>query len=199
MPEGLYSRYTNPNHPIRSSFWMKLTKLVRTSEEIHLQPCFEVLDPEQNSTFSRQLPWAGIWSQQSDVYCDRQLDESSIQGPLMDRMEIIELEGYSLEEKVEIARHHLIPQQLAEHGLKAKQISFSDELLTRIIEDYTQESGVRSLSRLIASLWCVKPQSKSLKTKIPSYASNLKILKVYWVCSVSTMSPTRRIFRKVLR
>ena len=111
----------------------------------------EVLDPEQNSTFH-------------DNYLELEYDlskvmfiatansMSSIQGPLMDRMEIIELEGYSLEEKVEIARHHLIPQQLAEHGLKAKQISFSDELLTRIIEDYTRESGVRSLSRLIASV-----------------------------------------------
>lgn len=110
----------------------------------------EVLDPEQNSTFH-------------DNYLDIDYDLSkvlfiatannlqSIQPALLDRMEIIEVDGYSAEEKVEIASRHLVPKQLEEHGLDATQAQFPKELLTKIIRRYTRESGVRELNRQIAN------------------------------------------------
>ncbi len=111
----------------------------------------EVLDPEQNSTFH-------------DNYLDLEFDLSkilfiatanslsTIQPALLDRMEIIELQGYSTEEKIEIAKDHLIPQVLEEHGLKPKQFKLSTSVLEKIIQDYTRESGVRSLRRQLAGV-----------------------------------------------
>jgi len=111
----------------------------------------EVLDPEQNSTFH-------------DNYLDLEYDLSkvmfiatanslsTIQPALLDRMEIIEISGYSSEEKVEIAKQHLIPQQRKEHGLEAKDVRLKTETIAHIIGSYTRESGVRSLNRQIAGV-----------------------------------------------
>ena len=111
----------------------------------------EVLDPEQNSTFT-------------DHYLDTEFDLSNvffiatansldaIPGPLLDRMEVIEITGYTTAEKLRIAKSHLIPKQLAEHGLETDQVSFSDEVLLRMITHYTREAGVRELQRNIASV-----------------------------------------------
>lgn len=111
----------------------------------------EVLDPEQNSAFS-------------DNYLEVEYDLSkvlfvatansleSLQPALRDRMEIIEVTGYTLEEKVEIAIRHLIPKQRNDHGLKAKDIQFSREAIIKVIDDYTRESGVRSLERLLGKV-----------------------------------------------
>jgi ATP-dependent Lon protease len=111
----------------------------------------EILDPEQNTTFY-------------DNYLELEYDLSkvmfiatanalnTIQPALLDRMEIIELNGYSLEEKIAIARRHLIPKQLKEHGLEPHHIELSDETLLTVARDYTRESGVRSMEREIARL-----------------------------------------------
>ena len=111
----------------------------------------EVLDPEQNSTFH-------------DNYLDVEYDLSkvmfiatantldSIPHPLLDRMELIEMTGYSIEEKIEIAIRHLVPKQLNEHGLKADELEFPQPALKYLIEGYTRESGVRSLDRQIAAI-----------------------------------------------
>ena len=111
----------------------------------------EVLDPEQNSTFH-------------DNYLDIDYDLSkvmfiatansisTIQPALLDRMEIIELQGYSTEEKLDIAAKHLIPKQIIEHGLKPKQLKIPNAVLEKVITEYTRESGVRSLDRRIAAL-----------------------------------------------
>ena len=111
----------------------------------------EVLDPEQNSTFY-------------DNYLDLEYDLSkilfiatantleTIQPALLDRMEIIRLSGYSVEEKIEIAKQHLVPQQRKDHGLKAKDIKISEQVISRIIQDYTREAGVRALDRQMASM-----------------------------------------------
>ena len=111
----------------------------------------EVLDPEQNSTFH-------------DNYLDVDYDLSkvlfiatansleTVPRPLLDRMELIEMTGYLQEEKEEIAKRHLIPKELANHGLKASQLKFKKEILAHIIDDYTRESGVRSLERQIATI-----------------------------------------------
>jgi len=77
---------------------------------------------------------------------------SSIQPALLDRMEIIEVSGYTIEEKIEIAKQHLVPKQREAHGLKAKDITLKSDVLEKIIEDYTRESGVRALEKKIGSV-----------------------------------------------
>jgi len=111
----------------------------------------EILDPEQNTSFY-------------DNYLELEYDLSkvlfiatanslnTIQPALLDRMEIIELSGYSIEEKIEIARRHLIARQLKEHGLREEHVQLPDETLLAIARDYTRESGVRSLEREIAKV-----------------------------------------------
>ncbi|MSO41124.1 MAG: endopeptidase La [Solirubrobacterales bacterium] len=111
----------------------------------------EVLDPAQNSSFR-------------DHYLDLPFDLSDvifiatanildpIPGPLTDRMEVIELAGYTLDEKLHIARKYLVPRQLEANGIKASQLEFTDPALVAIIEEYTREAGVRNLEREIGSV-----------------------------------------------
>jgi len=111
----------------------------------------EVLDPAQNDSFR-------------DHYLDLEFDLSDvvfiatanvldpIPGPLLDRMETIELSGYTVEEKRHIARRYLVPRQIAANGLKPSQIEFADAALTAVIEEYTREAGVRSLERQIGAI-----------------------------------------------
>ncbi|MCB9344622.1 MAG: endopeptidase La [Lewinellaceae bacterium] len=111
----------------------------------------EVLDPEQNVTFhDNYLEVEYDLSKVLFIATANSL--STIQPALLDRMEIIEISGYSLEEKVEIAKRHLIPQQRKEHGLKSSDIKISDKALVKMIQSYTAESGVRNLSREIGSV-----------------------------------------------
>jgi ATP-dependent Lon protease len=111
----------------------------------------EVLDPAQNDSFR-------------DHYLDLEFDLSdvvfiatanildTIPGPLLDRMETIELAGYTVEEKRHIARRYLVPRQIEANGLKSSQIEFSDAALTVIIEEYTREAGVRGLERQLGTI-----------------------------------------------
>lgn len=111
----------------------------------------EVLDPEQNSTFK-------------DNYLEVDYDLSkvlfiatansleTIQPALRDRMEIIDISGYTIEEKTEIAKKHLVPKQRTEHGLKLSDITFDKSAISKLVNSYTRESGVRSLERKIASV-----------------------------------------------
>lgn len=111
----------------------------------------EVLDPEQNSTFyDNYLEMEYDLSKVMFIATANSL--STIQPALLDRMEIIDINGYSTEEKVEIAKRHLIPQQLEEHGLKSSHVKIPVKTIRRVIDDYTRESGVRSLSRRIAGI-----------------------------------------------
>ncbi len=111
----------------------------------------EVLDPEQNNAFlDNYLEVEYDLSKVLFIATANSLD--TIQPALRDRMEIIEVTGYTQEEKVEIAKRHLVPKQRKEHGLKAKQISFDKAALVKLIEDYTRESGVRSLERVIGKV-----------------------------------------------
>jgi ATP-dependent Lon protease len=88
---------------------------------------------------------------------------NTIAPALRDRLELIEVSGYLVEEKIEIAKKHLIPKQKEQHGLKAKDITLKTSLIEKIIEDYTRESGVRSLEKTIAPLieWARKPRVRS--------------------------------------
>lgn len=122
----------------------------------------EVLDPEQNSTFH-------------DNYLDVEYDLSNVMfiatanslngmhPALLDRMEIIQISGYSAEEKIEIAKTHLVPQQRQAHGLTAKHITLSPKILRKVIDEYTRESGVRSLDRRIATLMRAVAKSVALE------------------------------------
>jgi ATP-dependent Lon protease len=111
----------------------------------------EVLDPEQNSTFhDNYLELEYDLSKVLFVATANSL--SSIQPALIDRMEVIYISGYSLEEKIEIVKRHLIPEQLKEHGLLSKHVNLSKQIIAKLIHDYTRESGVRSLNRQIASI-----------------------------------------------
>lgn len=111
----------------------------------------EVLDPEQNSTFhDNYLEVEYDLSKVLFIATANSL--STIQPALLDRMEIIEISGYSIEEKIEISKRHLIPEQLLEHGLKATDIKLKSEVIGHMIQYYTRESGVRSLSRVIAGV-----------------------------------------------
>jgi ATP-dependent Lon protease len=111
----------------------------------------EVLDPEQNSTFTDHyldLPYD--LSKVLFIATANSLD--SIPGPLLDRMELVELSGYTTAEKKHIALNHLLPKQLEEHGLKNDQIKISEESLLYLITHYTREAGVRDLQRKLAAL-----------------------------------------------
>lgn len=137
----------------------------------------EVLDPEQNSTFH-------------DNYLDVDYDLShvlfiatansldSIPRPLLDRMELIEMTGYLQEEKEEIAKRHLIPKELKNHGLKSTQLKFTKEILGHIIDDYTRESGVRSLERQIATI-CRKVDTKLALGEEYNVSVTLEDLRAY--------------------
>ena len=118
----------------------------------------EVLDSEQNNAFRDhfiEVPF----DLSKCVFITTANNISAIPGPLLDRMEVIELPSYTAEEKFHIAKEHLVPKQLKEHGLKASQLKIADETLHDIIQFYTKEAGVRTLERNIASL-CRKSAKK---------------------------------------
>lgn len=111
----------------------------------------EVLDPEQNNSFyDNYLELEYDLSKILFIATANSL--STIQPALLDRMEIIEISGYSIEEKIEIAKRHLVPEQLKAHGLTPGQAKLGNKVIQKLIEDYTRESGVRSLNRQIGAL-----------------------------------------------
>lgn len=111
----------------------------------------EILDPEQNNTFyDNYLELEYDLSKVLFIATANSL--SDIQPALRDRLEIIHLTGYSLEEKIEIAKRHLVPKEKDMHGLNRQPMRFSDKVLKKIIQEYTRESGVRELDRTLASM-----------------------------------------------
>ena len=110
----------------------------------------EVLDPEQNNTFVDH--YLEVEYDLSNVMFLTTSNSYNMPGPLLDRMEIIPLAGYTEDEKREIAKQHLIPKQVKNHGLKAKEFELTDPALTEIIRTYTREAGVRNLEREIAKV-----------------------------------------------
>ncbi|MCD8741645.1 endopeptidase La [Mucilaginibacter roseus] len=129
----------------------------------------EVLDPEQNSTFYDH--YVELDFDLSNVMFIATANSlSTIQPALLDRMEIIEVNGYTIEEKVEIAKQHLLPKQREAHGLKSKDIALKPDVIEKVIEDYTRESGVRSLEKKIGSV--VRGIAKSIALEEP-YNTNV--------------------------
>lgn len=137
----------------------------------------EVLDPEQNHTFY-------------DNYLELEYDLSrvlfiatanninNIQPALRDRLEIIDLSGYAVEEKVEIAKRHLVPKQKEAHGLKEFNFKLGDKVLEKIVQDYTRESGVRELDRLLASIMRYEAREYAMKEKIKTVLTTKDVEKI---------------------
>ena len=125
----------------------------------------EVLDPEQNNTFVDH--YLEVEYDLSNVMFLTTSNSYNMPGPLLDRMEIIPLAGYTEDEKREIAKQHLIPKQIKNHGLKAKEFKLTDEALTEIIRRYTREAGVRNLEREIAKV-ARKTLTKIIKKEVES-------------------------------
>lgn len=129
----------------------EIDKLGRSNHGDPSSALLEVMDPEQNNAFY-------------DNYVETEFDLSkvmfiatanslgSIQGPLRDRMEIIEVSGYTIEEKIEIAKNHLVPKQLDAHGITKKEFTIDKKTLEKVVEEYTNESGVRGLDKMVAKL-----------------------------------------------
>ncbi len=129
----------------------EIDKIGRSNHGDPSSALLEVLDPEQNDSF--QDNYVDIEYDLSKVLFIATANElSTIQPALRDRMEIIQINGYTIEEKLEIAKRHLIPKQIKELGLTSKQISFSKSVIEKIITSYTNESGVRGLEKLIAKV-----------------------------------------------
>ena len=135
----------------------------------------EVLDPEQNASFTDH--YLGVEFDLSKIIFIATANVlDTIPPPLLDRMEVLELSGYTLQEKLEIARRYLIPRQLKAHGLTRRNISLPKRVVARIITDYTREAGVRNLEREIASVMRVAAKRIALgeTKKIEVTISNLR-------------------------
>jgi ATP-dependent Lon protease len=136
----------------------------------------EVLDPEQNSTFSDH--YLEVEYDLSNVLFFTTANSYNMPRPLMDRMEIITISGYTEDEKIEIARRHLLQKQLEAHGLKDKEFSLTDEALQLIVRRYTREAGVRNLERELAKL-CRKAITEIVKDKVETVEVTPAKLEVY--------------------
>ncbi|MFC5068310.1 endopeptidase La [Flaviflagellibacter deserti] len=128
----------------------------------------EVLDPEQNHTFNDH--YLEVDYDLSNVMFITTANTLNIPGPLMDRMEIIRIAGYTEDEKAEIARRHLIPEQVKKHGLTPKEWSIDDAALKTVVRRYTREAGVRNLEREIATM-----ARKAVKEIVSKKAKSVKV------------------------
>ena len=133
----------------------------------------EVLDPEQNSTFSDH--YLEVDYDLSNIMFVTTANTLNIPGPLLDRMEVIRIAGYTEDEKLEIAKRHLIPEAITKHGLAHKEWQITDDALLFLIRRYTREAGVRNLSRELANLArkAVKEILISKKKSVKVTADNL--------------------------
>jgi ATP-dependent Lon protease len=169
-----------------------LDEIDKVGRDAHGDPSsalLEVLDPEQNTHF-----YDNYVEQDFDLsramFVATANNLSTIQPALLDRMELIEVSGYTREEKVEIAKQHLIPKQLGEHGLKNGQLKFSKKAIEKLIEAYTRESGVRSLEKRIAKV--IRSMAKSIAMgENPGEKIDEKDVCASWGRSVTIATNTR--------
>jgi ATP-dependent Lon protease len=137
----------------------------------------EVLDPEQNNSF-----YDNYLEMEYDLskvlFIATANDINNIQPALRDRLEIINLSGYAVEEKIQIAKRHLLPKQREAHGLKGKKFNVGEKVIERIIQDYTRESGVRELDRYLASIMRYEAKQYALKSRLKSISNAADVEKI---------------------
>tara|TARA_B100000767_G_scaffold127596_1_gene121489 strand:+ start:1194 stop:3635 length:2442 start_codon:yes stop_codon:yes gene_type:complete len=151
-----------------------LDEIDKVNRDSHGDPSsalLEVLDPEQNNSFHDNYLDIG-YDLSKVMFIATANSLSTIQPALRDRMEVIEINGYTIEEKVQIAKIHLLPKQIKEHGLKNGDVKISNAVLEKVVEGYTRESGVRGMDKMIAKL--VRNAAKSIAMEQP-YNLTLKI------------------------
>ena len=137
----------------------------------------EVLDPEQNNSFYDNY-LESEYDLSKTLFIATANDISHIQPALRDRLEIIDLSGYAVEEKVEIAKRHLFPKQKEAHGLGKVNFKVQDNVLEKVIEDYTRESGVRELDRQLASIMRYQAKELAYKHKVKPTVSKSDLHKI---------------------
>jgi len=140
----------------------------------------EVLDPEQNNAFYDNFLEMG-YDLSKVMFIATSNNMSAIQPALIDRMEVIKMSGYTIEEKVEIARKHLFPKQLIENGLKPKDLTIGKKQLEKIVEGYTRESGVRGLENKIAKIVRNAAKSVAMEEEYNKKVTDEDIIKVLGV------------------
>tara|TARA_R110000796_G_scaffold35017_3_gene90220 strand:+ start:205038 stop:207488 length:2451 start_codon:yes stop_codon:yes gene_type:complete len=155
----------------------EIDKLSNSSQGDPSSAMLEVLDPEQNSEFHDNFLEMG-YDLSKVMFVATANNLSTIQPALRDRMEIINVTGYTIEEKVEIAKRHLLPKQLKEHGLTDKHLKIGKAQLEKIVEGYTRESGVRSLEKQIAKMVRYAAKSIAIEEEYDIKVSNEVIEKV---------------------
>jgi ATP-dependent Lon protease len=161
-----------------------LDEIDKLGQGVHGDPSsalLEVLDPEQNHAFYDNYVELD-YDLSKVMFIATSNSLNTIQPALRDRLEIIEVNGYTVEEKVEIAKRHLIPKQLRENGLKEKQITFNDAIIVKLIEEYTNESGVRSLEKRIGKL--IRNRAKQIAME-EKYAVTLNVADIAKVLGAS--------------
>ena len=137
----------------------------------------EVLDPEQNHSFYDNY-LESEYDLSKTLFIATANDISRIQPALRDRLEIIDLSGYAVEEKVEIAKRHLLPKQRSAHGLEKINFKVLDNVLEKVIEDYTRESGVRELDRQLASIMRYQAKELAYKNKVKPTVTKADLHKI---------------------
>ncbi len=157
-----------------------LDEIDKLGQGVHGDPSsalLEVLDPEQNHAFYDNYVELD-YDLSKVMFIATSNSLSSIQPALRDRLEIIEVNGYTVEEKVEIAKRHLIPKQLRENGIKESQIQFPENILVKLVEEYTNESGVRSLEKRIGKLVRNRAKEIAMEERYSVKLSEEAVLKV---------------------
>jgi ATP-dependent Lon protease len=160
-----------------------LDEIDKLSNSNHGDPSsalLEVLDPEQNSAFYDNFVELG-YDLSKVMFIATSNNMAAIQPALRDRMEIIKMSGYTIEEKVEIAKQHLFPRQLKEHGLTSKDLTIGKKQLEKIVEGYTRESGVRGLEAKIAQVIRNAAKSVAMEEEYNKKVTDEDIVKVLGV------------------
>lgn len=157
-----------------------LDEIDKLGQGVHGDPSsalLEVLDPEQNHAFYDNYVELD-YDLSKVMFIATSNSLSTIQPALRDRLEIIEVNGYTVEEKVEIAKRHLLPKQLRENGIKESQIQFPENILVKLVEEYTNESGVRSLEKRIGKLVRNRAKEIALEEKYTVKLNEEAVLKI---------------------
>ncbi len=158
----------------------EIDKLTSNNQGDPSSALLEVLDPEQNSAFYDNFLEMG-YDLSKVMFIATSNNMATIQPALKDRMEVIKMSGYTIEEKVEIAKQHLFPKQLKEHGLKSKDFSIGKKQFEKIIEGYTRESGVRGLETKIAQVIRNAAKSVAMEEEYNKRVTDQDIIKILGV------------------